>query len=158
MKKTIINLLVIAASMSLVACSTNTKSENMTVGAVSGAVVGGVAGSFIGGGTGQIVAAGAGAIIGALVGSEIGKNMDNSDANNTYKAMNTNPKNKKMTWKNTKTGAMYTVVPTSKVMTVDNNNHCRTYRATANVQGHNQQVTTGTACRLANGTWQTINS
>jgi surface antigen len=158
MKKAIINMLVIAASFSLVACSTNTKSENMTVGAVTGAVVGGVAGSFIGQGTGQIVAAGAAAVVGALVGAEIGKNMDNSDATNTYKAMNKNPKNKQMTWKNTKTGATYSVVPTSKVMAVDNHQHCRTYRATANIQNQNQKVMTGTACRLPNGTWQTINT
>ena len=159
MKRTIINMLVIAATISLVGCSSNTKSENMTVGAVSGAVVGGVAGSFIGQGTGQIVAAGVGAVVGALVGSEIGKNMDSTDATNTYKAMNKNKKNKAMTWKNTQTGTMYTVVPTSKVMTYGNYNYCRTYRATA--MYNNQQdkkFMSGTACRLDNGTWQTISS
>jgi surface antigen len=158
MKRTLINMLIIAASFSLAACSSNTKSENTTVGAVSGAVVGGVAGSFIGAGTGQIVAAGVGAIVGALVGGEIGNRMDSTDASNTYKAMNSHSKNKAMTWKNTQTGTMYTVVPTSHMMTVGDNSHCRTFRATALQSGESQKVISGTACRMSNGTWKTINS
>lgn len=158
MKRTLISMLVIATSFSLVACSSNTQRENTTVGAVSGAVIGGVAGSFIGAGTGQIVAAGVGAIVGALVGGEIGNNMDSTDASNTYKAMNKNKQNKQMTWKNTKTGAQYTVVPTSKIMAIGNHDYCRTYRATAQTQGQSQKVISGTACRLPNGTWQAIQS
>jgi surface antigen len=159
MKRILINTLMIAASITLVAaCSSNTKSENTTIGAVTGAVVGGVGGSFIGAGTGKVVAVGVGAIVGALVGGEIGNHMDSSDASNTFKAMNKNPKNKAMTWKNTKTGTMYTVIPTSKVMTVGNNTHCRTFRATSLQSGESQKEITGTACRLTNGNWKTVNA
>ena len=157
MKNRLIQLLVLFLTIGLVSCSTNTQQQNEGIGAVSGAVIGGVAGSFIGQGTGQVVAIGAGAIIGALVGYEIGKNMDSADSNKTYNALNNNPTNKASHWKNKKTGARYTVVPTSNHMAMGHYNNCRTYRTTAVINGQSQTVN-GTACRQANGTWKAMNS
>lgn len=157
MKNGLLVILTTLATLGIVSCSTNTQKQNEGIGAVSGAVIGGVAGSFIGQGTGQIVAAGAGAIIGALVGYEVGKNMDNIDCKNTDVALNDNPKGKASRWTNKKTGAMYSVVPTSKPMQMGSNDYCRTYRATSVVNGQKNTMT-GTACRQSNGTWKTINS
>ena len=157
MKKGLLTIAVAVATVGIVSCSTNTQKQNETVGAVSGAVIGGVAGSFIGQGTGQIVAAGVGALVGALVGYEVGKNMDSIDCKNTFVALNDNPKGKATRWKNKKTGAMYTVVPTSKPMQVGSNDYCRSYRATSIMNGEKHTMT-GTACRQSDGTWKNINS
>lgn len=157
MKTRIIQLVTILLTICIAGCSTNTQRQNEGVGAVTGAVIGGAAGSLIGGGTGRVVAIGAGAIIGALVGAEVGKNMDSVDTNKTYKALNNNHTNKTTYWKNKKTGARYSVTPTSNPMTIGNNNDCRTFRTTSIING-NKQTTNGTACRMADGTWQPANS
>ena len=156
MKKLLVNLMILLASMSLVACSTNTQKENTGVGVVSGAVIGGLAGSLVGGGVGKAVAVGVGIVAGALVGGYIGHNMDHSDSMKMDSAMN-NPTNQSSTWTNSKTGATYTVKPTSKKMTVNGNSNCRKYYTKAMMNGK-QQVVHGVACMQSNGTWAAVNS
>ncbi len=156
MKSTFLKLLVIVMTcISVVACSTNTQKQNTGIGTVSGAVVGGLAGSAFGGGTGKVIAVGAGAIIGALVGGYIGHNMESSDSQKTYNALNNNPTNKTTTWKNKKTGARYSVTPTSDPTSSGSNAYCRQFTTKAVINGK-KQVVSGTACRQADGTWKAI--
>lgn len=156
MKHILINLALLFLSFSLVACSsTNTRSQNTSIGAVTGAVIGGVAGSAIGAGTGQIVAIGVGAVAGALIGGAIGNSMDSSDSAKVYSAMDHNPAHKASTWKNPKTGARYSVAPTSNMMTIKGNPNCRQFRSVVWVNGKKQHIK-GVACRQADGTWQAV--
>lgn len=144
---------VTALSVGLVGCSTNTQQENTGIGAVTGAVAGGVAGGLLGGGTGGVVA---GAVVGGLLGGLIGHSVDSSDNNKLNSAMNNNPTNKSTTWTNSKTGARYTIAPTSNMMTVNGNPNCRRYYSTAVMNGKKQKVS-GIACRQSDGNWQVVN-
>jgi surface antigen len=150
-------LLISLSMLTLVGCSTNTQSQNTTLGAVSGAVVGGLAGSLIGQGTGQVVAIGVGAIAGAFLGGTLGHNMESSDNANMSKAMSSNQTNQPSSWHNNHTNAHYTVTPTSNVMAYNGNNYCRNYHTNVVISGK-QQVVTGVACKQSDGTWKTINS
>jgi surface antigen len=157
MKNSIISVL-IAISMSLLAltgCSSNTQQGNTTIGAVSGAVVGGLAGTAFGAGTGRAVAVGVGAVAGALFGGWIGHEMDHSDNTRCCHTLDRNAPNHPHTWKNKRTGAQYTVKPTSRVMTYNGNNYCRQYETTATMNGKTQ-TSSGIACRQANGSWQVV--
>jgi len=157
MKQAYIKTALLVASFGLVvSCSSaNTQNENTTIGAVTGAVVGGVAGSAIGAGTGQVVAIGAGAIVGALIGGAIGHSMDHSDHVEATYALEHTPKHKAHHWKNNKTGAHYTVIPTSERISLKGHSDCRNYRTIAWINGKKQQVT-GTACRKSNGSWEAM--
>lgn len=157
MKKVLLSIAILFMSMVMVACSSNTQSENTTIGAVAGALVGGGAGAFIGQGTGKVVAVAAGAIAGALIGGAIGHSMDSSDNAQFCNTMNKCPANKARHWRNKKTGNRYTVIPTSSQMAYQGNNNCRTYQSTAYIDGK-KEVTQGTACRQDNGNWQTVNN
>ena len=157
MKNSIICVL-IAISMSVLAltgCSSNTQDQNTTIGAVSGAVVGGLAGTAFGAGTGKAVAVGVGAVAGALFGGWVGHSMDHSDNSSTCHAMDHNAPNQPSNWKNKKTGAHYSIQPTSNVMTYNGNNYCRQYESTATMSGKTQS-SSGVACRQANGSWQVV--
>lgn len=155
MKHLLLKASILALSVNLVACSTNTQSENTGVGAVTGAVVGGLAGSLIGGGTGKVVAVGAGAILGAVVGGMIGHSAESSDHSQTYSALNDYNSNQPTTWTNKKTGVTYTVTPTSGRITVHGNPNCRRFVAQATENGHTKR-TRGIACRQSNGAWVTV--
>lgn len=155
MKNILIKIAVLLVSFNLVACSTNTRSENTTIGGVTGAVAGGLAGSLIGAGTGQVVAIGVGAIGGALLGSYVGHSMDSSDNAHVYQALDNNNTRQTTDWKNEKTGAVYKVTPVSKKMTIKGNHDCRKFRAISVINGKKQHVY-GVACRQADGTWRAM--
>lgn len=148
-------ILISACVFALVGCSSNTQSQNTAVGAVAGAVVGGVAGSAIGAGTGQIVAIGAGAVAGALVGGYIGNSMDHSDNRAACKCLNKNRTHKKTSWHNKKTGAHYSMKPTSNVMAYQGNTYCRQFETTATISGKTESAS-GIACRQADGSWKAV--
>lgn len=159
MKQFIIKSAILAASIGMVvSCSsTNTQHENTMIGAGTGAVIGGLAGSAIGAGTGQVVAVGVGAVAGALVGGYVGSSMDSSDKVKASQALEHNPKQKSTHWKNKKTGAHYTMLPTSEHIAYKGNSDCRNYTTTGWIHGKKQQVD-GVACRKADGSWQTMQS
>ncbi len=158
MRKLLIKFVLLLTSVSLVvACSSNTQRENTGVGAVTGAVVGGLAGSAIGAGTGQAVAIGAGIVAGALIGGYVGHSMDSVDTARVNSAMD-NPTNKTSTWKNHKTGATYSVEPTSKRMTVNGNPNCRKFHTMATMNGKRTQQVHGVACLQSDGTWKAVSS
>lgn len=158
MKSSLINvaLLITVSTLTLAACSTNTQSQNTTVGAVAGAVLGGVAGSAIGQGTGQLVAIGAGAIAGGLLGGAIGHNMQSSDKQRIYNTLDHNPKRKSSRWK-TKDGTKYTMTPMSNTIVYKGQSPCRKYRTTITNSGE-RKVENGVACRQPDGTWKVTNA
>lgn len=152
MKSGLIKSLIIMVSIALAGlagCSTNTPNQNvgMGVGAVAGGVIGGVAAA----GSGWAIAGGA--VVGALVGGVIGKSMDDNDKSQMNAAMN-NQSGKPTHWTNKKTGATYTVVPTSRI-TVNGNPNCRKFYTTAIINGKHQRVY-GVACPDAKGVWHSV--
>lgn len=147
-------LIAFLLSLNLVACSSNTQEQNTVLGAVTGAVVGGGAGAFVGQGVGKAVAVGVGIVGGALVGGYIGNHMDSSDNEKMNSAMN-NPTYKETSWKNEKTGASYSMRPTSNVMAINGNNNCRQYHTTATIKGKTQEID-GAACQQTDGNWKSI--
>lgn len=157
MKQIITNIaiLISACSLALVGCSSNTQNENTGVGTVAGAVVGGLAGSAFGAGAGKAVAVGVGAVAGALVGGWIGHSMDHSDNAAMCHTLNSNHTNQSSSWKNKKSGARYTMKPTSDVMAYQGHNTCRQYEMTA-VSGDKKDTTNGIACKNNNGAWSTV--
>lgn len=156
MRNILVSLVALFLSFSLVACSTNTQSQNTGIGAVSGAVVGGLAGSLIGAGAGKVVAVGVGAIAGALIGGAIGHSMQSSDTARMDTALNNNPPNQPAQWVNPNTHTTYVMTPTSHYFAMDGYRHCRHYRTVAIIDGVKHYVY-GTACRRANGTWIAVN-
>lgn len=155
MKKTLMNIgIVLALSSSLVGCSTNTQGENTGIGAVTGAIAGGLLGSLIGGGTGQAVAIGVGIVGGALIGGAIGNNMDHTDNAQVSSALD-NPTDSSSTWTNSKTGASYTVTPTSSRFTINGNPNCRRFNTTIVKDGTTKNVAS-VACQQANGSWRSV--
>jgi surface antigen len=156
MKQSVIKSVFLAASACLVVgcSSSNTQSQNATIGAVTGAVVGGVAGSAIGSGAGTAVAVGAGIVGGALIGGAMGSSMDHSDYRQTNYALSHSPYKKAHHWKG-KNGTHYTVVPTSKSKRMYGYSQCRNYTMTASMHGKKEKVH-GVACRKPNGSWVNI--
>lgn len=148
-------VLITASALALVGCSSNTQGENTGIGAVTGAVAGGLAGSAFGAGTGRAVAVGVGAVAGALLGGWIGHSMDHSDNSAMCKTLDNNSVNQSSSWKNKKTGARYTMKPTSSVMAYQGYNTCRQYEVTGVADGK-KETTTGVACKNKNGSWTTV--
>lgn len=155
MKHTLVYIAIATIGVSLVACSSNTTRENTAVGAVTGGVLGGLAGSAIGAGTGQAVAIGAGIVAGALIGGYVGSQMDSSDKAHVYEVLDHNPPHKYTRWKNSRTGAVYSVGPTSRMVTVNGNPNCRMFTTTVLMNGKKQTVDS-VACRQSDGTWAAV--
>ncbi len=155
MKSLLIKVALLLVSMSLVACSSNTQSENTTVGAVTGAVAGGLVGSAFGGGVGKVVAVGVGAVAGALIGGEVGKNMQSSDNEYVSHTVAYNAVGKSTRWTNTQTGTVYTMTPIRRVH-VSGYHHCREFKTTAVMTNGSSQTMYSTACRMSNGQWVRI--
>lgn len=151
MKKILVILVSILASISLIGCADMSKQD---VGTVSGAVAGGLLGSTIGGGSGKLVAVGIGTLAGALIGGSIGKSMDDVDKMKMQHALESAPVGQPVYWQNRNNGANYTVVPVRNV-TVQGNQYCREYRTTAVINGKQQQMY-GTACRQPDGSWKAV--
>jgi len=154
MNKVFAAFLALILSINLISCSSNTQKQNTTLGTVAGALVGGGAGAFIGQGWGKAAAVGVGLIAGALVGGYIGNHMGSSDNAKMNTAMN-NETYKTTAWKNEKTGASYSMTPTSNVTAMNGQSYCRTFHTTAIIDDKTQEVN-GTACRQADGTWKSI--
>ncbi len=154
MKKGLVALAALLLSINLVGCSSNTQEENTVLGAVAGAAVGGGAGAFIGQGVGKAVAVGVGIVGGALLGGYIGNHMDSSDNAKMNSAMN-NPTYKETSWKNEKTGASYSMRPTSNVVAMNGNANCRQFHTSATIDGKKQEAD-GAACQQADGSWKSI--
>ncbi len=152
MNKILLSLAALTLGMSLVACSTNTREQNTVLGGATGAVVGGVGAGLLGGNAGAIAIS---AVAGAIIGGLIGHSMDSSDTNEMNHIMNNTPAHTTEHWVNNKTGASFTITPTSENMTIRGKSPCRKYRATT-VTGDKHETTTGILCRQTDGNWASI--
>lgn len=81
--------------------------------------------------------------------------MDNSDEIKLMEAVDTNPTYKASSWVNAGTGARYTVVPTTNLINMKGNKHCRRYRVIVVVNGQKGHLH-GVACKQENGNWQKV--
>jgi len=153
MKKMLSTLILILTSISLLGCENMSKQD---IGTVTGAVAGGLIGSRFGGGSGNVLAIGVGAVAGAVIGNAIGKNMDDTDKLKMNNAFENNAVGQPAYWRNSRSGASYTVIPVKNIA-YEGNPYCREYRTTAIIAGKKQQVY-GTACRQPDGSWRIVSS
>ena len=123
-------------------------------GALMGAVVGGVVGNQVGGGRGKDLATAVGVFAGALAGSNIGKSLDQLDAANTQRALESSQTNQTSSWVNPDSGNSYAVTPTKTYQTAAGR-YCREYQSTVTV-GSRPQDAYGTACRQPDGSWEIL--
>ncbi len=135
----------------LVGCQEVRKED---VGTIGGGVLGGILGSNVGKGSGNKAAIIAGALLGAYIGGSVGRTMDQVDQQQANQALETLPDRQTKRWKNPNSGNEYAVTPTKTVQSASRD--CREYEMEAWVGGKRETVV-GTACRDAQGRWQTAN-
>jgi surface antigen len=131
--------------------------DHTDTGLVLGSVAGGVVGNQIGKGRGNVMATVAGAVVGGIVGSEIGKKLDERDRRFAqeaeYDALERGQSGVSRQWRDPDSGHYGEIVPSRpyKRGVAD----CRDYTHTIYIDGRPQQMR-GTACRGADGTWQSV--
>jgi len=149
------SLIIVLISIFLSSCANmDSRGDNETSGMIIGAVLGGVLGSNVGGGHGRTAAIIAGTMIGATIGGKVGRSMDETDRLKTAHTLETVRTGVPSNWDNPDTGNHYTVTPTRTYET--GTGPCREYTVDAKVDGKDDKLY-GTACRQADGSWQTVN-
>lgn len=136
----------------LAACESPPSKED--IGMATGAVLGGVIGHQVGHGTGQAVATIGGAALGGFLGGRVGRNMDRSDQVNTAQALDYAPDGQPMTWNNAASGQRYSVTPTH-TYPGGSGRLCRDFTTVVRIDGRDE-IVRGTACKQADGTWETL--
>jgi len=143
---------VLSATVLLAGC----QASNQTIGQATGAVAGGVLGNQVGGGSGRVAATIAGALVGGVIGGSIGSGLDNQSKEAAlaaeYNALEKGSAGQPVSWQGTN-GTYGQVVPQQPYQVGSQN--CRRYTQTIYVNGAPQEAS-GTACRNADGTWQTL--
>ncbi len=124
------------------------------VGTVVGGAAGGAACANVGKGRGNTAAVVGCTLVGALLGGSVGRSMDETDQLKARQAIMQTPTNQTVSWYNPDSGSQYQVTPVSNPQNMGNGNVCRDYATTAVIEGRRETVH-GTACRQADGTWQT---
>jgi surface antigen len=128
------------------------QSQQEQTGLVIGGVLGGVLGSQVGHGDGRTAAIILGSLVGAAVGGAVGHSMAETDKLKTAQALENVRTGVPSSWRNPDTRNEYVVTPTR---TFDaTSGPCRDYSIDAVVGGKKDKVF-GTACRQADGSWQT---
>lgn len=124
------------------------------VGAVLGGAVGGVVGSQVGKGSDRVIATILGTAVGAVIGSKIGRQIDERDRACMGHALELMGDGRPVAWKNPTTGVDYRLTPVKgyEVGGVP----CRDFTSRATMGGKSE-TTRGTACRRADGVWETRN-
>lgn len=117
------------------------------LGAAIGGAAGGLAGSRIGKGDGRTAAIVGGAVIGVLVGGAVGRAMDRVDQACVGQVLEYAPDRYPVSWNG------YEVVPMRTWE--QSGRYCREYQSRAWIGGR-QQLVHGTACRMADGSWQIV--
>jgi surface antigen len=121
---------------------------NQTGGTLLGGAAGALIGSQVGKGHGRLAGVAVGTMLGSMMGSQIGKSMDDRDrelaTNTTFNALEKQPDNRAVTWKNPNNNHSGRVVVTKTQET--SNKVCRDYVQTVTIDGKQQQVA-GRACR-----------
>ena len=138
----------------LAACGPGNKQGT---GTIVGAVAGGAAGAAIGGGKNRIPGLAIGAVVGGIVGNQIGQSLDEQDrqmaAAAEYRALETGQAGAPVAWDNPQTQHRGQIVPGKPYQ--QGSQFCRPYTHTIYIGGQ-PQTARGTACRQADGTWQTV--
>jgi len=140
---------VLAAAFLLGGCQV----RNEDAGAVVGGVLGGVLGSTVGKGDGRVAATIAGALAGAVIGGRIGRKMDAGDQSQAQQTLEDSRTGEPAVWRNPDSGVQYSMTPTRTYSSADG--PCREFKTEAWIDGKKETVQ-GTACRSADGTWQTL--
>ncbi len=153
MRQSILKPALIATMIAVGGCATY-QGQQEQAGMVIGGVLGGVLGSQVGGGHGRTAAIVAGTLAGAAIGGAIGHSMDETDRMRTGQTLESVRTGVPAQWRNPDTGNQYTVVPTRTYDT--SGGPCREYTVDAVISGRTEKVY-GTACRQADGSWQTRN-
>ncbi len=147
--------LVATIGLGVAACNTDRTGE--TLGTVIGATAGGVIGNQFGSGSGQALATAAGIVAGGLIGNRIGAAADEDARRRAmqaeYQALQYGPPNTPVVWRDPDDNVYGEVVPGAPYQRGGQN--CRDYTHTIYVDGR-PEVGRGTACRLPDGTWQTV--
>jgi len=148
------------AGLLLSACAGNPQTgtgPHENTGTLVGAIGGAVVGSQFGRGSGRVASTVAGAAIGGLIGNRIGAALDDEDRTRAYEAqiqaLESGASGAPVGWRNDDTGRRGTVVPGPAYQR--NAMTCRQYTHTVYIEGK-PQVTRGTACRSADGTWVAV--
>ena len=95
----------------------------------------------------------AGALVGAYVGRNIGESMDELDRMKASQALENGPTGSPVAWTNPDSGTRYQVTPT-RTYYESAERPCREFTTDAWIDGKRETVK-GTACRQADGRWQT---
>lgn len=151
--------LALAASLacSAGACSWNEK-RSETLGGVVGGVLGAVLGSKAGKGTGKSVGVALGATLGTMWGQDVVKGL--TDVDKVFQDRTTNDTleygepGEAVTWSNPDSGNSGSVAA-GEPFKNDTGEDCRTFETTMEIEGEDH-TTEGTACRMADGTWQVV--
>jgi surface antigen len=131
--------------------------EKAQIGAAGGAAAGGLLAAAVGA---SPVGLAAGVLLGGLAGGAIGNYLDNQDKEQALKAQQqalaSNKSGQTTTWSNPDTGHSGTYTPTNTYTTADGKT-CRDYTQTVVINGKEEKAT-GTACKMADGTWRVHNA
>ncbi|MEJ2567169.1 MAG: RT0821/Lpp0805 family surface protein [Gammaproteobacteria bacterium] len=122
------------------------------VGAILGGTVGAIIGSKLSSHDDKPLGAVTGAVIGILVGRSIGHSMDDADQACTGQVLERAADRQSVAWVNPDTGVKYQVTPTDTYQR--DGRYCREYITHATIEGARRTIH-GTACRNADGSWQT---
>ncbi len=138
----------------LAACGPGNKQGT---GTILGAVAGGAAGAAIGGKKNRIGGVAIGAMAGGILGNLIGADMDARDrklaAAAEYQALEYGQAGQATPWNNPSNQHRGQIVPGKPYQ--QGSSFCRPYTHTIYIDGR-PEVGRGTACRLPDGSWQTI--
>ena len=133
--------------------NTSKEDQGMVVGAVLGGVIGGELGKDNSKGSRNTKIL-LGALVGGLIGGKIGQYMDDTDRLKAGQVLERNPTGVGSTWVNPDSNYKYTVTPTNTYEA--QSGPCREFTTDAVIGGKHEKVY-GTACRQADGSWQTEN-
>ena len=127
------------------------------IGAAGGAAAGGLLAAVAGA---SPLGLAAGVILGGLAGGAVGNMIDNSDKEAARKAqqqsLESTSDGQTTSWTDPSDGHTGTYTPTNTYETPDGKT-CRDYQQTITIDGK-QETATGTACKMADGSWQVHNA
>lgn len=125
------------------------------IGSLLGGAAGGLLGNQIGSGSGRVAATIGGALLGVLVGHSIGSSMDRIDQGCVSQTLDRAETGRTVAWHNPDNGRDYRVTPTRSYRNAGGT-QCREYTTNVIIGGRTETAV-GTACRQADGSWQTAN-
>jgi len=123
-------------------------------GNLIGGLLGAVTGTQFGKGRGRSVAILGGGLLGAFLGGEVQKSIQRADRQQAQSTLETVPTGRTVSWNNPNTGANYNITPT-RTYQAGSGQYCREFTTWVFIGGYEEKAV-GTACRMPDGTWQTV--